>query len=1308
MSSIDKLSILGVRSFDNTRSETIAFHKPLTLIVGPNGCGKTTIIECLKYATTGELPPNTKVGGAFVHDPDLCGEKEVLAQVKLSFKNIKGVAMVCTRNIQLTVKKTSRSMSQIEGSLHARKHGEASTVSSRSADLNALMPIELGVSKAVLDSVIFCHQEDSLWPLAAPKELKERFDAIFEAVKYTKAIDNIKVMQKQHKVNLDLLKKDENTAKHNKERGKKLEAQAAKLNDDLDELRAKHKDFDGRIAQAGRNAEAAWKLSEKANMIVGDLNGKRIVKRTKEESVQSLRENLTEMDESDQDLQRMLEQYDERVQQYEAEVKERTEDYHNIEQQIVQHRGKVSVKERECGSYEAQAQQYQRQLTKREELIKETARSHKIHGFDLEIDDGQVAAFMDRITKMAREQNANFERARRETQEELQGEQLKLNRLNEEKTTVNGRKDAAKQTITTNDRKINSVQSSLNRITVDEGAKATMESKLRDLEGSLKDENAKIEKKDLEQKARDIEAKIRSLDNRKDELDQEMVEGTKRAGESARLDYVQKELKEREQRLQTNTGAYSEKITSLIGNNWTPANVESEFQRTLEQKNDHLAEAERQRDGVSREKEQLDFQLKSVRKDLEAKQTSMKRAGENIKKTCEIPEPSDYTAYLEDLEGTRETLKADTDAMGRLNEYFTACIKLAKHADRPGCRTCSRPFHNASEAQKLIDNLTREKKGVESQLGTAPQDLKECEAALVAAKSVNSDFETWERLKEKEIPKLDADKKDLEGKRSTLVDQLEQHESVVSERQTAKRDVEAISRTVQSIAKLTSEIAEFKAQVKELSAKQKSAGLSRGLEKVQEELRKTSEEARTFRSKLSNISTERDRDRSNVSRIESDIRDAEKKLSNAEYQLKEKRSLDEQIEELKGANAEQRENIKSFDKQLQDLGPQLSQAQAKYDDIARRGADKDRDLQALASKVNTSLNQLKMANQEIDSYISRGGPEQLKRGQGEMKQLLKQVEEFEQEKVSIVKDVKKLENMLRSHSDTRRSISDNQRYRRDLRQLEQVIAEIEELETHNAEEDKVRHDREGSKYQTERNRLSAEQATITGQLKAKDEALSVVIADYDTEYRNSARKYKEAHIMVETTKACIEDLGRFGGALDKAIMKYHSVKMAEINTIIDELWRKTYQGTDVDTILIRSESENVKANKSYNYRVCMVKQEAEMDMRGRCSAGQKVLASIIIRLALAECFGINCGLIALDEPTTNLDRENIRALAESLAEIIKARRTQQNFQLIVITHDEEFLKFMGCSEFADVYYRVGRSTANQTSTIERQSINEVI
>ena len=44
--------------------------------------------------------------------------------------------------------------------------------------------------------------------------------------------------------------------------------------------------------------------------------------------------------------------------------------------------------------------------------------------------------------------------------------------------------------------------------------------------------------------------------------------------------------------------------------------------------------------------------------------------------------------------------------------------------------------------------------------------------------------------------------------------------------------------------------------------------------------------------------------------------------------------------------------------------------------------------------------------------------------------------------------------------------------------------------------------------------------------------------------------------------------------------------------------------------------------------------DCPLDMRGRCSAGQRVLAAIVIRLALAETFCLHCGILALDEPTT--------------------------------------------------------------------------
>ena len=66
----------------------------------------------------------------------------------------------------------------------------------------------------------------------------------------------------------------------------------------------------------------------------------------------------------------------------------------------------------------------------------------------------------------------------------------------------------------------------------------------------------------------------------------------------------------------------------------------------------------------------------------------------------------------------------------------------------------------------------------------------------------------------------------------------------------------------------------------------------------------------------------------------------------------------------------------------------------------------------------------------------------------------------------------------------------------------------------------------------------------------------------------------------------------------------------------------------------------------------------------------QVLACLIIRLALAETFCLNCGILALDEPTTNLDEDNSASLAEALRQIMAQRAAQANFQLVVITHDE--------------------------------------
>ena len=157
----------------------------------------------------------------------------------------------------------------------------------------------------------------------------------------------------------------------------------------------------------------------------------------------------------------------------------------------------------------------------------------------------------------------------------------------------------------------------------------------------------------------------------------------------------------------------------------------------------------------------------------------------------------------------------------------------------------------------------------------------------------------------------------------------------------------------------------------------------------------------------------------------------------------------------------------------------------------------------------------------------------------------------------------------------------------------------------------------------------------------------------------------------------------------------------------------TYKGNDIEAIQIKSDQEKEAKSaasarlRSYNYRIVLkTYDDTELDMRGRCSAGQRVLSSIIIRLSLAETFCQNCGILALDEPTTNLDAENIEGLAHALIEIIESRKKQDSFQLVIITHDEQFVQLLG-SAYTEYIWKVSKDQ-NGYSRIKKQNITTIL
>jgi DNA repair protein RAD50 len=60
---------------------------------------------------------------------------------------------------------------------------EQFSLTSRCAEIDEELPHHLGVSLPILEHVIFCHQEDSYWPLGESASLKKKFDEIFAATR---------------------------------------------------------------------------------------------------------------------------------------------------------------------------------------------------------------------------------------------------------------------------------------------------------------------------------------------------------------------------------------------------------------------------------------------------------------------------------------------------------------------------------------------------------------------------------------------------------------------------------------------------------------------------------------------------------------------------------------------------------------------------------------------------------------------------------------------------------------------------------------------------------------------------------------------------------------------------------------------------------------------------------------------------------------------------------------------------------------------------------------------------------------------
>lgn len=1290
MSSLFKLSIQGIRSFDPERHETIQFGFPLTLICGQNGCGKTTIIECLKYATTGDLPPNSK-GGAFVNDPSIASRSSVTAQVKLAFLNANGKSMITTRTMQLTKKKTrtgtsSNTFKTLDGQLAVMDKGTKTTMSTKNAELDTSIPVYLGASRAILDYVIFCHQDDSLWPLSEASVLKKRFDDIFEALKFTKVLDNLKTIKKDMTTDIKLIEQSVHHLKIDKSR-------AAKINERVNDLNQKVETYTEEIAvitveieKKEKDAEALFLSNQEFQETLSKVEHLNFIQKSYREQIERLDKTIEKSACLDQELTEQLNNYENITRTKEKLIKTLDEEIGKLLEDLKKKRTDYNQIIRHEGSLKSKEEEYKGNLIKLSQVVLKSQADFNVSYSEDDIrDKSKVDLFKKVIEKKLQSSKSDYQTLLHEHEE---NEAIIENSLREVTNSIEREKQHetyCSEDINKGKLKINDLKKEIKALQYNESNLEIEKSELESLLLKYEEKKTLTDSADIDVKLKSYGSKLSTLEYEQDELNKKISASNKQSDLSAKLSLLKDSATNKNKALSRIMSKNKKIFLEKISSDFQAETCEKRLQEKL---STLLNNIEKQQNVVNNNKKKVDSlnalssSNTTTLKDSEKKKEEYKI---QIRKEITDEEIDLYEQVLKDLEDdVQDTLDAlNTFEVSR--QFKIRAIEIAKKDEH--CTLCLRRFD--SPGLKNFITLLQEdvdRMNVDELISNADIAKKE----LDSTKAINSDVLQYRKILQ-EIKYIESS---IEESKGEVIKAQNEYDIEMKNLENLKSDLEVIDGLkgpIYDVVRMNNDIVDYNKQIDELEKELDDYGISTvPLDELTSLQQSKSLEIKSLRQQLSETNELKFIKQKELSKLESTIKDKKLTISSMERSFLDINNLTKSVEEIE-AN-------------INELNVKRTEIKTVLDKLVDKQNDHAQELKKV-SEENKNIKEKKLKNMEnieqivtefLSLYHSINSFEKVELPK------LKEIESNIIEAESSIKNIESeilnsetnrniLEKAISESSNTKSNIRDNLEYRNIQKELEDIDQQIHDLDISNAQVRKDEYQESSKRLRSTLSKLNADYAGKVGEMRQMKDQISALQNELSNEYKNIDKTYHEEWIKLQTNMLVSNDIQTYSKALDNAIMKYHSMKMEDINRILSELWRQTYKGTDVDTIAIKSDvNVQAKGNRSYNYRVVMYKQDTELDMRGRCSAGQKVLTSILIRLALAECFGVNCGIIALDEPTTNLDLENTESLAQALNKIIEFRRSQKNFQLIVITHDEKFLSHINGDKFTDHFYRVQR------------------
>ncbi|EGG19489.1 DNA recombination/repair protein [Cavenderia fasciculata] len=1306
MTSVEKILIQGIRSFDYKEPSVIDFYKPLTLIVGVNGAGKTTIIECLKYASTGEMPPNCSNGQAFIHDPKIAGEAEVKAQIKLRFKTPNGKPIVAARSMSLIQKPHNKQeFRQIDSSLQSfNNDGQKVSKSYRCSDLDKEIPELMGAAKPVLKNVIFCHQEESNWPLSESAKLKVKFDEIFSAVRYTKALKSIKDKKKELNTQLKEFKLKLEVVDTNREHAHRLTKEVKQMENQVVSLKDSIQRMNEQLGQKREIVEKIARAMKNVDSVISEVQVMEARKNEMERNKNQIYNSLVEVfEEPDEELVFMIKGFDEEVNRMHSAYQELSENQARLVQEKEQAAREMNRLAVESGQAKASLTTKKKNEQERDAHISDLVkRYHIINGED--DTNPSIDQLLGLLATKFQEINSMIEEDRKSNQESLSSIQEDLNNQTGKRQTLRERIHQFSTQIDDNNQKLNNYdkeRTSVINLNKNLEAFAQQSNVLQDEIEQLEQTTANSNNQSL------ITAKTeekKSIEQQMEISNDEIRKMSSHATIISRINQLKKDILSKQQLIDSKLQENQVQLKQILGSNNQPK-VNGLFQQLIKSKkelDESLSIKQEEFDDINDQLNRSENELRLYRDELSKKNQQLSTIKPKLS-ILDQDELKDLSKSISILNLKLHKLEKNYAILESEDILYKEYIEKAH--DEKECALCEKELNE--ELPQFVEKLQQHTHDIPLKLEDIKKEMNQTRKRYEQLEAIKPQYDIYIQLSETEIPQHNKRQEEILKSISSLEPTRQLVTTELNEIKSKRENCNKMLLIAERLDQVQKESLELEADLKSTSSQIQNDSLI--------------DQNETLESKMSRYD-QLQKEIAVLSRSIDDLSNQSKKLAETlMYKKQQLLSLKEKLSNQKGSEqilerikqseietnniiSQLTKNLQSTKQEMKELGSLIEIKQKEMQEKTLENETRNRELVQEKTIFERKLHQLR----SVINQIASAGDVELKHKTivEAIETIGVQISTVDQDMATGSGHLEAIKSQLSERDKAKRAITDNLQYRQLKLNIETMLNQIQRkkdvIGSMITAEDAANHKSLSADISVLKSRVDQS----TGSVEALEQQKRNLTQELNKPvYKTVDEVYRDLLVQIETLDFVNKDMDKYYKALDKALMKYHTLKMEEINKTIRELWQSTYKGNDIDTIEIRSE-EATGAKKTLNYRVVMVKGEVELDMRGRCSAGQKVLACLIIRLALAENFCSSCGILALDEPTSHLDRANIESFATGLLNIIEARKNQRGFQLIIITHDEEFVQYLSRGNFADYYWRVTKDS-NQHTSIEKKEISKI-